>query len=507
MAAAPGIVIGGPKPESAMPALPNIADRPTLVNGTKRRLADRGEFFGRKDNHLLPHQLGRSDLVSAFAGSDDCPGAQVPNGVYTAAAPYTDGGDTTGANNTINTVYCYFCFYLTLGSNGADHVYTFSLTSTGANPEIRVTPNSGSYDPLVYILGEAPTSDPCPAGPATGTVNVFNIANARGAGEPEVFDASSVRFLPLNTKLHLVVDSVSSITNSTGPYTLRMQDVSIAEGPRTKFDFDRDGHSDISIFRPSEGTWYTSQGPAGKATQFSATRFGISSDQIAPGDYDNDGRTDIAVFRDGTWYWINSSNSAMSGLQFGSLGDIPQPADFDGDGRSEIAVFRAGTWFTYNLRTGEVVVQPFGIAGDRPVVGDYDGDGRADYAVYRNGTWFLLRSQRGFLAVPFGLPNDIPVPADYTFFGNQTNLAVFRSGTWYILQLFGDRPDNRFQFPFGRAGDIPVPGNYTGDNRAEAAVVRDGIWYVGEPFDGRIVATQPFGLASDRPVPAAFVPR
>ncbi|HVF46988.1 MAG TPA: VCBS repeat-containing protein, partial [Pyrinomonadaceae bacterium] len=352
MTAIPGIAAAGPEPDGAIPRAPNITDRPTPTNRARRTLAARGKFIGRKDSYLLPRQAGGSGTASAFAGNDNCPGAQVPNGVYTAAAPFTDTGDTTGANNTINTVYCYYCFYITLGSNGPDHVYTFTLTSTGPNPEIRVTPNSGSYNPLIYILGGANTADPCPAAPVTRTVNVFNIANERGPGEAETFAGDNVRFLPLNVPLHLFIDSVSSTANPAGAYTLRMQDVSLVEGPRTKFDFDRDGDADISVFRPSNGTWYTSRSAAGSAGQLSGVQFGISTDQLVPADYDNDGKTDIAVFRDGTWYWINSSNSSMQAFQFGSVGDIPQPADFDGDGRSEIAVFRNGTWYTYNLRTG-----------------------------------------------------------------------------------------------------------------------------------------------------------
>lgn len=507
LAAAPALAAGGI--ENILPPKVSTASDGGAAPGVGRGSPRRGKFFARRDNHFLPHQQQETNIFAAYTGNDDCPGAQIPNGVYTAASPFTDTGDTTGANNTISTVYCYYCFYLTLASNGPDHVYTFTITSTGANPEIRVTPNSGSYNPLIYILGEANTSDPCPAAPVTGTVNVRDIVNERGAGEAETFGGDRVRFLPLNVPLHLFIDSVSSTANPAGAYTLRMQDVSIVDGPRTRFDFDRDGDADISVFRPSNGTWYTSGGSAGSAGPFSAVQFGISTDQIVPADYDGDGKTDVAVFRDGTWYWINSSNSSMQALQFGSSGDIPQPGDFDGDGRSEIAVYRNGTWYTYNLRTGEFVAQPFGIAGDKPVVGDYDGDGRADYAVYRNGTWFLQRSLRGFLAVPFGLPNDVPVPARYTFARNRTDLAVFRNGTWHVLRLFGDTPNNwfRFQFPFGQPGDTPVPGDYIGLGHDQPTVVRDGIWYIGDSFDARVRAVQPFGLSGDRPAPAAFIQR
>ncbi|MBK9214436.1 MAG: PD40 domain-containing protein [Chloracidobacterium sp.] len=115
-------------------------------------------------------------------------------------------------------------------------------------------------------------------------------------------------------------------------------------------DFDGDGRSDISVFRPSDATWYLDQ----SANGFSSRRFGISSDKLTPADYDGDGRTDISVFRDGVWYWLNSSDGSFRGNQFGVSGDIPIPADFTGDGRAELAVYRDGIWWSLDLTNGQV---------------------------------------------------------------------------------------------------------------------------------------------------------
>ncbi len=65
-------------------------------------------------------------------------------------------------------------------------------------------------------------------------------------------------------------------------------------------DFDGDGKTDVSVFRPSEGNWYLNRLTDG----FVAYNFGISTDVLTPADYDGDGKADTSVFR-GTADCIN----------------------------------------------------------------------------------------------------------------------------------------------------------------------------------------------------------
>lgn len=265
------------------------------------------------------------------------------------------------------------------------------------------------------------------------------------------------------------------------------------------FDFDGDGRSDISVFRPGDGIWYLDRSTDG----FAATPFGIATDKIVPADYDGDGKTDIAVYRDGVWWRIESSNSTVSATQFGQSGDIPVPADYTGDGRDDLAIFRDGEWWSYDLSNNQQSLMNFGQAGDRPVSGDYDGDGKADIAIFRpnDGSWWLMRSRDGIATSNFGLGTDRPVPGDYSGDG-RTDIAVWRpdDGTWYVL-----RDDLSFYgVPFGATGDEPAPADFDGDGKYDVAVFRSGIWYINH--SGGRVQNRHFGIAEDQPIANAYVP-
>ncbi len=261
------------------------------------------------------------------------------------------------------------------------------------------------------------------------------------------------------------------------------------------FDFDGDGRSDVSVFRPSDSVWYLNRSTAG----FAAVQFGLSTDKITPADFDGDGRTDISVFRDGMWWRINSSDSTVIAQSFGIAGDIPVPADFTGDGRDELAVYRNGQWSALDLSNDQSSLINFGIATDKPVPADYDGDGRVDQAVYRNGEWHINRSTLGYTVAQFGLASDRPLAADYDGDG-RADFAVYRDGTWYQ-----QRSTQGFTaFQWGVATDIPAPADYDGDGKSDAAVYRNGTWYLLRSSSG--FAVTQFGLANDRPIQAAYLP-
>ena len=272
---------------------------------------------------------------------------------------------------------------------------------------------------------------------------------------------------------------------------------------RTPFDFDGDGKADISVYRPSNGTWYFLNSTAG----FSATQWGISTDKIVPADYDGDGKTDTAIYRpsNATWYLLQTT-AGFATTQWGNSTDIPVPGDYDGDGKADIAIYRPsnGTWYILKS-TGGINYTQFGFSTDIPVAGDYDGDGKADIAVFRpsNGTWYLLQTTAGFGAVQWGISTDKLVPADYDGDG-KADFAVYRpsNGTWYLLQS----NVGFTSVQWGIGSDIPVAADYDGDGKADTAIYRpsNGTWYLLQSTAG-FGYTQ-FGFSTDKPVPSAFVP-
>ncbi|HEY0427644.1 MAG TPA: FG-GAP-like repeat-containing protein [Pyrinomonadaceae bacterium] len=273
---------------------------------------------------------------------------------------------------------------------------------------------------------------------------------------------------------------------------------------RAAFDYDGDGKSDVSIFRPSTGEWWLSRSTSGTV----AYQFGSRTDIIAPADYTGDGKTDVGFFRPSTgeWFVLRSENNSFYSFPFGTNGDVPIAGDFDGDGKADAGVFRPSnsTWYV-NKSTGGALIQQFGQTGDVPVVADYDGDGKSDIAIYRvaSGEWWIQRSAAGLIAFQFGTSTDKTVQADYTGDG-KADVAFFRPSTreWFVL-----RSENQsyYSAPFGAAGDVATPGDYDGDGKTDFAVFRpsEANWYLQRSTAGFIV--QQFGNSADSPTPNAFV--
>ena len=364
---------------------------------------------------------------------------------------------------------------------------------------------NGEWKPTNYGTGDtfdAPAPAPPYDSPATGGASTLaSVFGTNGAAMNGTW------------KLYVVDDSSSDNGSIAGwKLTFEPNDFTCAvcrlcPGLSARADFDGDGRTDISVFRPSEGNWYLNRSVNG----FAVLKWGVGGDDLTPGDFDGDNKADFAVFRpndDGAqpdFYVLNSSTLTYSAYSWGVTGDIPAVEDYDGDGKSDLTIFRPTNHAFYVLKSSDGSLLNYaGIPGGIPTAGDFDGDGKGDFATYETNGWYLAPSNINYAAFSFtrwGTAGDKPVQADYDGDGKD-DFAVFRPSdrTWYV------RGSNGFPIiiQFGISSDIPAPGDYDGDGRTDIAVYRDGTWYVNRSTAG-ILITQ-FGLTGDVPIPNRYLP-
>ncbi len=437
--------------------------------------------------------------------------------------PTLPGGDAAANIEALSSVSRTLNFRLTVRDNrpyvpastiGQTQFTDMVVTVTNTSGPFKVTsPNTT----VSYLGGSLQNITWDVAGTTGAPVSAANVkisySTDAGATFPTVLSASTpndgaqILTIPIGntTTGRIKVEAVGNIffDMSDADFTV----AGIAGPPRSRADFDGDGKTDLSVFRPSEGNWYVNRSTAG----FLVMRWGLSGDTLVPGDYDGDGKTDMAVFRPSPtagvsdFYIFNSGTSTVSGAEWGTTADVPIVGDYDGDGKSDVAVYRPGTGTWYILKsTGGATITVLGGGADVPLSADFDGDGKTDIVIYRpsSSRWIGTYSAGGAINTVFGASGDKVVPADYD--GDfKEDFAIYRpsTGTWHIYQ---SSSGTTLSTPYGISTDIPVPGDYDGDGKDDIAVYRNGVWYANRSTSGSLISS--FGLASDTAVPAEYIP-
>jgi uncharacterized delta-60 repeat protein/CSLREA domain-containing protein len=463
-------------------------------------LANQGGIFNLTNSTISGNLAGNGGGISTNSGG-------AVNFIHSTVANNTSRSTSAGGVNnsgtTVNARNTIFASNRTLSSqshadfNGAVTSQGYNLFGTTVNTTISgsTTGNLLGFNPRLSLLKDN--------GGPTWTHGLRKDSPAIDAGSEVSNLLVDQRGMTRPVDFVSIPNSPGGNASDIGAFEYQFSD-SI---PSTAFvDFDGDGKTDVSIFRPSVGEWWYLRSSDSSNGAF---RFGSSTDRIVPADYTGDGKTDVAFWREssGEWFILRSEDGSFYSFTFGTTGDIPVPADFDGDGKADPAIFRPSnaTWFILKS-SGGTTIQQFGTTGDLPVSGDYDGDGKSDLAIFRpsNGQWWLNRSSNQTTNVfSFGTSSDKAVPADYTGDG-KTDVAFFRpsSGEWFILR---SEDSSFYSFPFGQTGDAPTPGDYDGDGKADPAVFRNSktTWYKLQSTSG--FEALGFGLNGDLPVPGAFV--
>lgn len=430
----------------------------------------------------------------------------------------------TGAPDEASCVSCHVDFPLNSGTGNV------ALTGVPANylpgQQISMTVTTSQADAVIYGFQltaidsqgkrvgtyTLPTQNPAQLQTVTGIVGGNQRTYVEHTADgviPTNFGSKSWTFIwnaPAQragkVNFYVAGNSANSDGVTSGDYIYTTSKATLSGSAISNFD--TDGTSDVAVFRPSTGIWYSLNSTNGQAQ---TVGFGSNGDKIVPGDYDGDGKSDFAVFRPSTGVWyVQKSTGGFIILQFGSNGDIPVSGDYDGDLKSDIAVFRpsTGVWYIFRSSNSTYDIRQFGISTDKVAQGDFDADGKTDIAVWRpsTGVWYVWKSSdNNFSIFAFGLDGDKPVQGDYDGDG-KIDAAVFRpsSGVWHLLRS----RDGYTSLQFGVGTDKPTPADFDGDGKTDVGVFRDGVWYALKSSNQTALIV-PFGIANDVPVPSGYL--
>ncbi|HEY0429226.1 MAG TPA: FG-GAP-like repeat-containing protein, partial [Pyrinomonadaceae bacterium] len=244
----------------------------TQINGINRSRIARLNADGTLDASFNPVGGANSDVYDIARQTD---------------GKFLVGGDFTGVNFDTTKKY--------LARLNPDGSLDTGFTSALATTKIRAVRIEPSGKILVGGLSDVVSASQPPGKIAR--------LNPDGSLDPTFNNSINidrvVNSIDLQTDNKIILAGFFSRVN--GVSNLGVARLLNSAGGAKPFDFDGDGKTDISIFRPSAGEWWYLRSSDGQNRAF---QFGSSSDKLTPADFTGDGKTDVAFWRPSTGEWF-----------------------------------------------------------------------------------------------------------------------------------------------------------------------------------------------------------
>jgi hypothetical protein len=252
---------------------------------------------------------------------------------------------------------------------------------------------------------------------------------------------------------------------------------------KTPVDFNGDHISDVVLYR--SGTWVAYNQSNG-AEIWRVTTDNFNDGIPLPMDWDGDGLSEFTIFRPAVgWYLYNDNGSLLRLISITTAGAVPAPADYDGNGTDDLVVYRSGTWYKHDSTSGALLwsVTTDNFSDGVPVPMDWDGDGRAEFTVWRPGLNWHFYNEDGTYAsgLWIGLSTTaVPVPGDYDGDGSEEPVVFNRDNpSWLFYRLNPSQFLGSISTPGGSVtGDPiqPAPLDYDGDGSVDMTYFNGGPW-------------------------------